>query len=124
MFKRLRRPLTLALSREGRGNNILRSLFYSFSLEGGPRRQKVGMRVKATNSVFKRLRRSPHPGPLPQGEREFECFGLEPCYFADAGVHFRSVDVADRAGVTGYFGFHRRCIQFSRRIALTGENQL
>src|SRR5690606_8346379 len=28
-----------------------------FSLEGGPRRQKVGMRVKAGSSVFKRLRR-------------------------------------------------------------------
>src|SRR5690606_29295967 len=39
--------------------------FYPFSLEGGPRRQKVGMRVKAGNSVFKRLTPPPSPWPSP-----------------------------------------------------------
>src|SRR5690554_3539781 len=56
-----RRP-PLALSHEGRGNYIVLAgmdCFCPFSLEGGPRRQKVGMRVKADNSVFKRL------APLP-----------------------------------------------------------
>src|SRR5690554_3617811 len=56
-----RRP-PLALSHEGRGNCIVLAgmdCFCPFSLEGGPRRQKVGMRVKAGNSVFKRL------APLP-----------------------------------------------------------
>src|SRR5690554_6013283 len=39
--------------------------FCPFSLEGGPRRQKVGMRVKAGNSVLKRLTPPPSPWPSP-----------------------------------------------------------
>src|SRR5690606_35471755 len=43
----------------------LRSRLSSFSLEGGARRQKVGMRVKAGNSVLKRLTPPPSPWPSP-----------------------------------------------------------
>ena len=55
MIKRLRRPLTLALSREGRGNGIVLAIAFAPSPLTGEGWDEGG----ADNSVFKRLRRPP-----------------------------------------------------------------
>src|SRR5690606_41042035 len=80
----LRRPLRLgvpplALSREGRGGDIVLATAFAPSPLKGEGWDEGG----AGNSVIKRLRRPPpHPGPLPQGERELHCACRAPAAFA------------------------------------------